>query len=249
MINRKDISLGSWITLNHFSIVEIMADAGFDWLCIDLEHSVIDYFEAEQLIATMEAKGCIPYVRVGENNPLIIKRMLDAGAVGIIVPAVNSKEDAIRAVKSVKYPPLGNRGVGLARAQNYGFGFDEYVEKINSRTIVIVQIEHIDAINNLEEILSTKGVDGSIIGPYDLSGSMGKPGKYNEPDVKKALEKYERLAKDIGKPFGYHVIEPDYKLVLEKIDLGYTIIAFSLDTLFLGSICRNQMDRIREYFN
>ena len=184
MINRKDISLGSWITLNHFSIVEIMADAGFDWLCIDLEHSVIDYFEAEQLIATMEAKGCIPYVRVGENNPLIIKRMLDAGAVGIIVPAVNSKEDAIRAVKSVKYPPLGNRGVGLARAQNYGFGFDEYVEKINSRTIVIVQIEHIDAINNLEEILSTKGVDGSIIGPYDLSGSMGKPGEYNEPDVK-----------------------------------------------------------------
>jgi 2-keto-3-deoxy-L-rhamnonate aldolase RhmA len=127
-----------------------MADAGFDWLCIDLEHSVIDYFEAEQLIATMEAKGCIPYVRVGENNPLIIKRMLDAGAVGIIVPAVNSKEDAIRAVKSVKYPPLGNRGVGLARAQNYGFGFDEYVEKINSRTIVIVQIEHIDAINTLE---------------------------------------------------------------------------------------------------
>ena len=249
MINRKDISLGSWITLNHFSIVEIMADAGFDWLCIDLEHSVIDYFEAEQLIATMEAKGCIPYVRVGENNPLIIKRMLDAGAVGIIVPAVNSKEDAIRAVKSVKYPPLGNRGVGLARAQNYGFGFDEYVEKINSRTIVIVQIEHIDAINNLEEILSTKGVDGSIIGPYDLSGSMGKPGEYNEPDVKKALEKYERLAKDIGKPFGYHVIEPDYKLVLEKIDLGYTIIAFSLDTLFLGSICRNQMDRIKEHFN
>tara|TARA_B100002003_G_scaffold222367_1_gene226148 strand:+ start:750 stop:1430 length:681 start_codon:yes stop_codon:yes gene_type:complete len=226
-----------------------MADAGFDWLCIDLEHSVIDYFEAEQLIATMEAKGCIPYVRVGENNPLIIKRMLDAGAVGIIVPAVNSKEDAIRAVKSVKYPPLGNRGVGLARAQNYGFGFDEYVEKINSRTMVIVQIEHIDAINNLEEILSTKGVDGSIIGPYDLSGSMGKPGEYNEPDVKKALEKYERLAKDIGKPFGYHVIEPDYKLVLEKIDLGYTIIAFSLDTLFLGSICRNQMDRIKEHFN
>jgi len=237
----KKVSIGSWITLNHFSIAEIMADAGFDWLCVDLEHSVIDYYEAEKLIAAIQAKGCAPYVRVGENSPLIIKRMLDAGAIGIIVPSVNSKKDAERAVKAVKYPPLGNRGVGLARAQDYGFGFSDYSKNINEKTKVIVQIEHIEAIKNLKEILSVDGINGTIIGPYDLSGSIGKPGKYNDPKVIDALKKYEKISKELKKPFGYHVIEPDFKLVIEKIKSGYTIIAFSLDTIFLGTICRNQI--------
>ena len=192
----KNVRIGSWITLNHFSIAEILADAGFDWLCVDMEHSVIDYYEMEQLIATIEAKHCTPYVRVGENNPRIIKRALDAGAVGIIVPMVNSKVDAEKAVNAVKYPPLGTRGVGLARAQKYGFGFEEYVQHINSTTKVIVQIEHIDGINNLVEILSVDGVDGSIIGPYDLSGSMGKPGKYDDSDVQAVCKQYEEISEE-----------------------------------------------------
>ena len=97
----KKVSIGSWITLNHFSIVEIMAEAGFDWLCVDMEHSVTDYYEAQQLIAAIQAKGIKAYVRVGENNTRIIKRVLDAGADGIIVPMVNSKEDALKDRKSV----------------------------------------------------------------------------------------------------------------------------------------------------
>ena len=105
VLMNKKISIGSWITLGHFSIVEVMADAGFDWLCIDMEHTVIDYFEAEQLIAAIQSKGLAPYVRVGDNNALIIKRVLDAGAEGIIVPFVNSREDAEKAIESVKYPP------------------------------------------------------------------------------------------------------------------------------------------------
>ena len=174
MSSYKNISIGSWITLNHFSVVEIMAEAGFDWLCIDLEHSVIDYYDAEILIATIQAKGIKPFVRVGENNEIIIKRVLDAGAEGIIIPMVNSKSDAIKAVNAVKYPPQGTRGVGLARAQNYGFNFEEYAKNINDQTIIIAQIEHIDGINNLNEILAVEGINGSIIGPYDLSGSLGQ---------------------------------------------------------------------------
>ena len=239
------MTLGSWITLNHISIVEIMADAGFDWLCIDLEHSVIDYYGAEKLIATIEAKGCVPYVRVGANDPLIIKRVLDAGAKGIIVPMINSKIDAEKAVNAVKYPPLGNRGVGLARAQGYGFDFEEYADTINNETRVIAQIEHIDAINNLEDIITVDGIDGTIIGPYDLSGSMGKPGKYEDSDVVDVLRKYEEVSKKVDKPMGYHIIEPNHKLVLEKIKNGYTFIAFSLDILFLGTICRQEMNSLR----
>ena len=239
------LSLGSWITLNHPSIAEIMADAGFDWLCIDMEHSVTDYFEAQQLMIAIQGKGLKAFVRVGENNTRIIKRVLDAGADGIIVPSVNSKEDAIKAVKAIKYPPIGTRGVGLARAQEYGFGFEKYRDGRSKEIQLIVQIEHIDAINALEDIISVEGIDGTFIGPYDLSGSMGKPGMWDEPDVKKALEHYETVVKKYNKLVGFHVIQPDYNLVLEKQKLGYNFIAFSLDILFLGTMARNEIKKIK----
>ena len=240
-----NLSIGSWITLNHFSIVEIMADAGFEWLCIDMEHSVIDYYDAQQLIATIQSKGIKAYVRVGENNQLIIKRVLDAGADGIIVPMVNSKDEAIKSINAVRYPPKGKRGVGLARAQKYGFGFEEYKDSYSDDIKLIVQIEHIDAVNNLEEILSLEEIDGTFIGPYDLSGSMGKPGRYDDEDVKEVLKRYEEIVKKYNKLIGYHVIQPDYQLVIEKMKKGYNFIAFSLDTLFLGHIARDQLNKVK----
>jgi 2-dehydro-3-deoxyglucarate aldolase len=245
MRDKSSITIGSWITLNHPSVVEILAESGFDWLCVDMEHSVTDYYEAQILIATIQAKGLKAFVRVGENNHRIIKRVLDAGADGIIVPSVNSKLEAIKAINSVKYPPNGTRGVGLARAQGYGFGFEEYKDKRADDIKLIVQIEHIDAVNNLEEILSLKDVDGTFIGPYDLSGSMGKPGRYDDDDVKDVLRRYENIVKKYDKLIGFHVIQPDYHLVLDKINQGYNFIAFSLDTLFLGQHARNQMLQLK----
>jgi len=241
----KKTTIGSWITLNHISIVEIMAEAGFDWLCVDLEHSVTDYAEAQQLILTIQSKGLKAFVRVGENNTRIIKRILDAGADGIIVPSVNSASEATKAVDSVKYPPFGKRGVGLARAQSYGFGFEEYRDKKSKEIKLIVQIEHIDAIKELDAIISTEGVDGTFIGPYDLSGSLGKPGQWDEPDVKEALLVYEQTVKKYDKWVGFHVIQPEFELVNDKIAKGYNFIAFSLDVLFLGSLVRNQMKQLK----
>jgi 2-keto-3-deoxy-L-rhamnonate aldolase RhmA len=238
--------IGSWITLNNSSVAEIMADAGFDWLCIDLEHSAIDYNEAQQMMIAIQSKGVLAYVRVGNNDPLIIKRVLDAGADGIIVPSVNSKSDAERAISAIKYPPVGTRGVGLARAQGYGFNFENYRDEIAPKVKLIVQIEHINAINELDEILSLEGVDGSFIGPYDLSGSLGKPGQYNEEDVKTAIEKYEMIAKKYDKWIGFHVVPPDYKLVKEKQDKGYNFIAFSFDAYFMGHAIREQLKNIKK---
>jgi len=246
LLIKKNISIGSWITLGHFSIAEIMANAGFDWLCIDLEHSVIDYYEAEQLIATIESNGCVPYVRVGANDPTIIKRVLDAGAKGVIVPMVNTPEDAQKAVNASKYPPKGNRGVGLARAQGYGFSFDEYAKDINDQIKVIAQIEHYEGIANLDKILKVNGIDGTIIGPYDLSGSIGFPGQYDKLEVKELLDDYERICKKLSSPLGFHVVPADHTLVIDKIKTGYTFIAFSLDTVFLGSQCRNEMKKLKE---
>jgi len=241
---KNKVTIGSWITLGHFSIPEIMAKAGFEWLCIDLEHSVIDYYQAEQLIASIESNGCVPYVRVSANDPVIIKRVLDAGAKGIIVPMVNDADDAISVVNAVKYPPEGNRGVGLARAQGYGFNFESYADSINQQLKVIVQIEHHEAITNLEEILQVEGINGTIIGPYDLSGSIGFPGNYDHPEVKELLRKYEKICKKHNSPLGFHVVPADYNQVNEKIESGYSFIGFSLDTIFLGSQCIDQMKKI-----
>ncbi|MHA2052762.1 MAG: HpcH/HpaI aldolase family protein, partial [Candidatus Hodarchaeales archaeon] len=149
-------------------------------------------------------------------------------------------------VKSVKYPPEGFRGVGLARAQGYGQEFSDYASTVNEESIVIIQIEHKDAVENLESILSVKGIDGCIIGPYDISGSLGVPGDFDHPDVKLAIEKVEKGCKHKKVPLGIHVIQPDYKLIVEKINNGYTFLAFSLDILFLGNSCREQMKLIRD---
>jgi 2-dehydro-3-deoxyglucarate aldolase len=237
-------TIGSWITLSNSGIAEVMADAGFDWLCIDLEHSTIDYSETQILIMAIQSKGLKAFVRVGENNARIIKRVLDAGADGIIVPSVNSKFDALRAIQSIKYPPIGKRGVGLARAQGYGFDFEDYRDVKSKEIKLIVQIEHIDALNDLEEIIQLDGVDGTFIGPYDLSGSMGKPGQYDDEEVKGALRKYEAIAKKYNKLIGFHVVPPNYKLVEEKINLGYNFIAFSFDAYFLGTKIREQLINI-----
>lgn len=242
----RDLTIGSWITLGHTAIVEIMAKAGFDWLVVDIEHSAITLHQAQQLIQVIDLCGVTPLVRVGENSPTIIKRIMDAGSHGVIVPMVNAKDDAIKAVNAVKYPPIGTRGVGLARAQGYGLEFEKYKKWVNKESIVIVQIEHIKAVENMDEILGVDGVDGFIVGPYDLSASIGKPGEFDHPEVKQALKEIKECSKRHSAIPGFHVIPPDASEVDKKIKEGYEFIGFSLDTLFLGIKCREEFSKIKE---
>lgn len=234
----KEVTIGSWITLGHPSIAEIMAKAGFDWLTVDMEHSSITLHQAQHLIQIIELSGCVPLVRVGVNDPNLIKRVMDAGAHGVIVPMVNSREEAESAVRSVKYPPYGFRGVGLARAQGYGDSFESYKEWVEKESVVIVQIEHIDAVNNLHDILSVSGVDAFIIGPYDLSGSLGVPGEFDHPKSVAALNRVKKVSEEMDAVSGFHVIPPELDALKEKIQEGYNFLAFSLDILFLGNGCR-----------
>jgi len=241
-LKTQTVTIGSWITLGHPAIAEIMAKSGFDWLTVDMEHSAITLHQAQQLVQIIELAGCVPLVRVGENNPNSIKRAMDTGAHGVIVPSVNSKEDAARAVHAVKYPPLGTRGVGLARAQGYGMEFEKYKEWLNKESVVVVQIESIQAVQNLKEILRVKGVDAFIVGPYDLSGSMGRPGDFNHPDMTSALKRIMKASERLRIPAGFHVIPPDVDALLAKIKEGYKFLAFSLDTLFLGQSCKKAVE-------
>lgn len=239
------LTIGSWLNLGQAGIAEILADAGFEWLVVDLEHSTIGTREAGELIRVIDLKGVPALVRLTANDPGQIKRMLDAGAHGVIVPMVNSRADAAAAVAAAKYAPAGRRGVGLARAQGYGPGFAEYAAGANARTIVIAQIEHVDAISNLEAILAVPGIDGTIIGPYDLSGSVGKPGRYDDPDVAHLLARYEEVCRSTGRPMGFHVVSADHQAALEKLAKGYTFLAFGVDFLFLGEMARRELAALR----
>lgn len=244
-ILKNELTLGSWITIGHPNVAEILANAGFDWLVIDIEHNPIDPAMIQTLILTIQSKGVKAFVRVSKNEEVVIKQVLDAGADGIIVPMVCSKEDAIQAVNYAKYPPIGKRGVGLARAQQYGSQFEEYKQWVNDGLVIIAQIEHIDGINNLEEIISVPGIDGTIIGPYDLSGSMGMPGEFEKPVVKEALKRYIDICQKHSFPMGFHVVNADPAKIQEKIEEGYRFIAYGTDFLFMGDTASKGMNVLK----
>jgi 2-dehydro-3-deoxyglucarate aldolase len=234
----KEVTLGSWISLAHPAIAEIMCNADFEWIVIDLEHSSITLSQAEELIRVIDLKGKSPLVRLSSNDPTQAKRIMDMGAHGIVCPMVNSKSDAEKIYKSMHYPNVGFRGVGLARAQSYGNSFHEYKKDLSDSSILVVQIEHIDAVDNLEEILSVKGVDAYIIGPYDLSASMGIPGEFDNPKLIEALERVKEVGIKMNIPGGIHIVEPDLNQLDQRIEEGYKFLAYSVCMRMLDHACR-----------
>ena len=227
------VSLGSWITMSDPAVAEVLAVAGFDWLVVDLEHSMLGLETAGELIRVIDLCGSIPLVRVTSNDPQQIKRVMDSGARGVVVPMVLSADDAARAVAATRYPPDGTRGVGLGRAQGYGTGFREYLEWQVDGPVVIVQIEHVEAVENLEGILGVPGVDGLLIGPYDLSSSLGVPGRFDDPGFLESMQKVQSTAQGMGVPTGLHIVDPEVKELEKAIAEGHTLIAYGVDFRFL----------------
>lgn len=229
-IKNKQKTLGTWITIYHRSFVEIVADQGYDWACIDIEHSSIDLDQLATLISIGRGRELDILVRLSELNPTLIKRVMDSGATGIIVPMVNTVEQADLAFKSMHYPPAGIRGVGLSTAQKYGGQFDKYKTWLKNEAVLIVQVEHIDSINNLKNILDHKGVDGFLVGPYDLSASLGIPGEFEKPAFKEAMKKIEEVQKTVDKACGIHIVQPEVNLIKANLQKGFNFIAYSFET-------------------
>jgi len=245
-LKNNNLTIGSWITIGHPSIPEILSNAGFEWLTIDMEHNSIDKSMMQNLISVIQSKNIAALVRVNKNEEVTIKHALDAGADGIIIPMVNNKEDAMRAIEYAKYPPIGKRGVGLSRAQNYGYDFEDYKKWQEENLVIIAQIEHIEGVNNLKEIIEVEGIDAIIIGPYDLSGSLGYPGDFSKPELQMALNNVIKTCKTSNFPLGYHVVDPDPELVKLKIKEGYNFIAFSTDFYFIGDTSRKMMELVKK---
>lgn len=245
-LRHRKFTLGSWISIGHPAVAEILSRAGFDWLVVDLEHSVIGIEAAGELIRIIDLCGVAPLVRLTSNNADQIKRVMDAGAAGIVVPMVNTADQAAQAVAATRYAPQGRRGVGLSRAQAYGTGFGEYLEWQTEGPVVIVQIEHRDAIPELESILKVPGVDGFIIGPYDLSCSMGIPGCFDHPEYRNALALIRDTGKRLGCPAGLHIVEPDVERLAQSIHEGYTFVAYGVDFRMLDVAARRGVAAVAE---
>ena len=234
----KKINIGSWITSFNPSAVHLMSSMGFKWLCIDMEHSTITFDQMSVLISTIENNQSIPFVRVGSNDKLNIKKALDAGAKGIVVPMVNTLKDAKSAIESTYYYPRGKRGVGLSKASNFGYNFEKYVKNESKKIQLILQIESIEGINNLEKILDLKNISGTLLGPYDLSSSLGVIGKLESPLVKKAIKKYEEISNKKKVPMGIHISQLDLNKIKLAYKKKYKFVAAGTDMIFLGNSCK-----------
>jgi len=248
-IRRKEITLGSWVQMPDPFSTEIMARAGFDWLAIDLEHGFINLDGAFRLIQTIDNAGALPLVRLHQNDPSTIRRVMDAGAGGVIVPMINTSEEAERVVDAVKYSPEGKRSFGLGRAHKFGLNFDTYIHEINQTSIIVIQIEHKDALANLGTILTVPGIDAIVIGPYDLSGSMGIPGKFDDPAFSSAVTQIINKVKKSPIALGIHIVHPSEQDLNERIRQGFTFIAYGMDTIFLQNGARNAVHEARSKFS
>lgn len=226
-------TVGSWTMIGHSAVAEILARAGFDWVVLDVEHGVMDWPRVLGQVQAVQGAGCAAICRLPVNTPEHFKWALDSGAEGVMVPMVQTAEEARRAVASAKYPPAGMRGVGVCRAHGYGADFQGYVDRANDETLVVLQIEHIDAVHNIEAICKVVGVDAVFVGPYDLSGSMGLMGQTAHPDVEQAVRHVLEVAQASDVAPGLLIAEPRPGELAQRMAEGFRFIAIGLDTLML----------------
>lgn len=243
MLKQEKITLGTWITTASADIAEILADGGFDWLVFDMEHAPLDIETVQTLLQATRKSDIVPIIRVAWNDQVLIKRALDIGSYGILVPLVNSKEDAVRAVQAAKYPPEGFRGVGPRRASNYYRHFQDYLARANDEIMIIVQIEHFKAVDNIDSILSVEGLDAVYIGPADLTASMGMFGQYEHPKVVEAIKKVLLSCKKAGIPAGTHAF--DAQSAINLTSKGFRLITVGTDVGFLIQGCSETLKEVK----
>ena len=241
--NRSSLFAG-WTSLGHPQITEMLVCSGVDFMGVDIEHSTITQEQCQRIIAICNAEGvaCLP--RVASHNPEAIKRILDSGADGVIVPTVETAEQVEKLIEWIKYPPLGKRGFGVARSQGYGHNFVQYTSKWNESSILIIQIESITAVENIEALLQFEEVDGVLVGPYDLSGSLGVPGEiYNDKVLNAVNIVYEKCRK-YGKSCGPHEVEPTVNSVKDSFKAGSSFVVLASDVFILSKWGENMQKLI-----
>ncbi len=225
--------IGSWMQIPDSNIAEIMGRAGYQWVAIDMEHGPVAVNQLPDIFRALELGGTLPLARVASPLPINCRQALDQGAAGVVVPMISSAAQLQAIVTECHWPPRGRRGVGFQRANVFGKFFDSYTQEAQE-SLVVAQIEHIDAVNDLESILKVKGLDAIMVGPYDLSASLGMTGDFENKKYKDVLSKILEVCAKQKVSCGIHVVQPDAKMLKQRISEGYTFIAYGVDTVFLN---------------
>lgn len=228
--------VGTLVTLPAPDLAEALSCTGLDWLFFDMEHTSLSLSDVKVMMQAMDP-GCLSFIRIPAMQEMWVKQALDAGCDGIIVPMVNTGEDARRVTAWAKYPPEGQRSVGITRAQGYGEDFAACVKNANKDTAVILQIEHREAVGNIDDILSVPHVDGIFIGPYDLSGSLGIPGQVGDTKVQDAIAKARAAAKKAGVPVGIFSATPEG--ARKEIAAGAAFVAVGIDVMLMTGFAKS----------
>jgi 2-dehydro-3-deoxyglucarate aldolase len=225
--------VGSWMQIPDSSIAEIMGRAGYQWVAIDMEHGPVSVSQLPDIFRALELGGTLPLARVASPLPINCRQALDQGAGGVVIPMISSASQLEAIISECHWPPRGRRGVGFQRANVFGKFFDSYLEE-SQEALVVAQIEHVDAVNNLESIVAVYGLDAIMVGPYDLSASLGITGDFENKKFLDTLTQILKVCEKFKMPCGMHVVQPDTKMLEQRIREGYTFIAYGVDTVFLN---------------
>ena len=238
-LKKGEAVIGTFVSTGHPDVAEWLSRVGFDWLLLDSEHAPAGYETLQRMMQAMNGSGCIPLVRPQWNDLVVMKRVLDIGAYGVLIPWVNSREEAENAVRYCKYPPEGIRGWGPRRA---GMFDPDYFKTANDELLITIQIETKKALDNLDEILSVPGIDACYIGPWDLSVSLGfgVPPPWNEPRYIEAYDKVLEAASKHGKPAGMFCTSENVEWALEK---GFIFNTVDSDDTFLFKGARIALEK------
>lgn len=242
--NRERLFAG-WISYAHPSITETFARAGFDFMFIDMEHSTISIEQGQRIIAASQSEGvpCIPRPVSHSNDYL--KPLLESGSDGLLIQMVETPEQVQALIRDVKYPPVGRRTYGVNRAQAYGFDFDEYIQNWNKTSTFMLQVESVKGVENIEQLLAFDEVDGVMVGPLDISGSLGVPGQTTHPLVIEASRKVIEACKRHGKSCGTQVADVNPSSVSALFELGYNYAILGSDLFVLWKWASQMQEMIK----
>jgi len=236
-------TIGNWISFTSPGVVELMAAFGMDWLMIDTEHGPASWETVENLIRAMKGTDVTPLVRVGGNDPVLIKKALDRGAMGVLVPLVNDPEAARAAVAASKYPPDGIRGVAGTRANRYGADLPQYFAEWNRNVLVACQIETIRALENLEAIAAVPGIDVLFVGPNDLSAGLNRFRQFDDPEFTRAVNRILEQSKRHGIAAGYMTSTAEEAVA--RIKQGFQFVAIGSDARLLAGATAATYEKVR----
>ena len=239
-LRSKEMLIGTLVSLPSPEICELLANVGYDWLFIDAEHGAFNPQQTQTMLQAAAPTPCL--VRIPADDAVWIKKALDIGAAGVIVPQVHNADQAKRIISDCKYAPDGQRGIGIGRAHKYGIDFDRYLKNANNETAVVLQAESTEAVNNIADIVKLEGVDAILIGPYDLSASLGKPGEIEHPIVQSAIKEIIEACQNAKKSLGIFGVSAD--AVLPYKEKGFSLLTVGIDTTFLINAASDTLSKM-----